>query len=76
MQLRMTCLTKVVKWIKSIKEEYNDISPPPKCVTISEIIEEVHDVLIDRIVQMEDVAETLDMFTERVHHILHVIRDL
>lgn len=46
---------------------------PLKHVTVPEMIEKAHDVILrDRIRKVEEVVKTVDMSSERVHHISHI----
>jgi transposase len=67
----------IKKWISEIKRgrtslEYDPREGCPKSATTPEIIEQVHDMLLDdRRIKVREIAETIGISKERVEYILH-----
>jgi len=73
---------RIKKWAAGFKHgrtslEYDPLEGSPKCATTPEIIEQVHDVLLDeRWMKVRKIAETMGISKERVGYILHKELDM
>jgi len=57
--------------------EYEPLERSPKCATTPEVIEQVHDMLLDeRWMKVRKIAETIGISKERVGYILHEELDM
>jgi transposase len=77
-----TSFSTIKKWAAEFKHgrtslEVDPREGRPKCATTPEIIEQVHDMLLDdRRMKMREIAETIGISKERVGYILHEELDI